>query len=464
MKLTLGQIADWIHAEGIFDTSAEALGYSIDSRTISAGDLFFAVKGERFDGHDFVAAALADGAIGSVVSNAWLVPTDVDETKLLRVASDCDDCVLSALQRLAIAVRREWGGRVIGVTGSAGKTTTKEAVAQVLGARFRVLKSAGNLNNHFGVPLQLMRLEREHEVAVIEMGMNHAGEIAALAKIAEPNWAVVSNVAPVHIEFFPDGLAGIARAKYELVESLPSNGIAVLNGDDPYVKEFGRDMGDRAVLYGMGENAQVRAENIEEVGTQGVHFDAVAGSERARVRLKLLGRHNVLNALAAIAVGLRSGMAIEACTAAVSELLPSDKRGEVLSWRGVTIVNDSYNSNPRALDAMVDALMAMPGQRHIVIAGEMLELGPEGPALHEACGRRMAERGVTTVIGVRGAAAALVAGVQTAGGSASFLATPEAAGKWMRSNLQAGDVVLLKASRGVRLEKALLELGDPQAG
>jgi UDP-N-acetylmuramoyl-tripeptide--D-alanyl-D-alanine ligase len=155
---------------------------------------------------------------------------------------------------------------------------------------------------------------------------------------------------------------------------------------------------------------------------------------------------------------------MESCAAAVSELLPSDKRGEVLSWRGVTIVNDSYNSNPRALDAMVDALMAMPGQRHIVIAGEMLELGPEGPALHEACGRRMAERGVTTVVGVRGAAAGLVAGVQGGGGSASFVATPEEAGKWMRSNLQAGDVVLLKASRGVRLEKALLELGDPQAG
>ncbi len=276
MKLTLGQIADWIHAEGIFDTTAEALGYSIDSRTIGAGDLFFAVKGERLDGHDFVAAALADGAVAAVVGNRWLIPADVDETKLLRVA-DCEDCVLSALQRLAHAVRRDWAGRVIGVTGSAGKTTTKEAVAQVLSARFRVLKSAGNLNNAFGLPLQLLKLEREHEVAVIEMGMNHAGEIAALAKIAEPDWAVVSNVAPVHVEFFPDGLAGIARAKYELVESLPPDGIAVLNADDPYVREFGRGMEDRAVFYGLEENAQVRAEKIEEAGIEGIHFDVVAG-------------------------------------------------------------------------------------------------------------------------------------------------------------------------------------------
>ncbi|RZU42820.1 UDP-N-acetylmuramoyl-tripeptide--D-alanyl-D-alanine ligase [Edaphobacter modestus] len=459
MKLTLGQIADWIHAEGIFDTIAEALGYSIDSRTIGAGDLFFAVKGERLDGHDFVAAALADGAIAAVVGNRWLIPADVDETKLLRVA-DCEDCVLSALQRLANAVRRDWAGRVIGVTGSAGKTTTKEAVAQVLSARFRVLKSAGNLNNAFGLPLQLLKLEREHEVAVIEMGMNHAGEIAALAKIAEPDWAVVSNVAPVHVEFFPDGLAGIARAKYELVESLPPNGIAVLNADDPYVREFGRGMEDRAVFYGLGENAQVRAAKIVEAGIEGIHFDVVAGGERAYVRLKLLGRHNVLNALAAIAVGLRSGMSLDECAAAVGGLQASDKRGEILSWRGATLINDSYNSNPRALDAMVDALMAMPGERHIAIAGEMLELGPEAATLHEACGRRMAEKGVSTVVGVRGVAQALVDGALAAGGDASFVATPEQAGEWMRSNLRAGDVVLLKASRGVRLEKALARLGD----
>ncbi len=211
MKLTLGQIADWVHAEGDFDTVAEAVGYSIDSRTINAGELYFAVKGERLDGHDFVEAALADGAVAAVVSMRWLAPSGVESARLLRVP-DREGCgVLEELQRLAHAVRMAWGGRVIGVTGSAGKTTTKEAVATVLSARFKVLKSAGNLNNGFGVPLQLLRLEREHEVAVIEMGMNHAGEIAALAKIAEPDWAVVSNVAPVHLEFFPEGLRGSRR-------------------------------------------------------------------------------------------------------------------------------------------------------------------------------------------------------------------------------------------------------------
>jgi UDP-N-acetylmuramoyl-tripeptide--D-alanyl-D-alanine ligase len=461
LRLTFGQIADWIHAEGDFTTNTEAVGYSIDSRTIGAGELFFAVQGERFDGHDFVEAALANGAVAAVVSMRWLEPAGMDLSRLLRVP-DHDGCgVLDSLQQLARAVRRAWGKRVIGVTGSAGKTTTKEAVAQVLGAKFKVLKSQGNLNNGFGLPLQLLRLEAEHDVAVIEMGMNHAGEIAALGRIAEPDWAVVSNVAPVHLEFFADGIAGIARAKYELVESLPADGVAVLNGDDEYVAKFGAGMGDRPIFYGSGEGAQVRAVQIAEVGAEGVVFTVTAYGERASVQLRLLGRHNVHNALAAIAVGLRSGMSLADCAGALEGLRAGDKRGEMSEWHGATLINDSYNSNPRALDAMVEALLAMPASgegRHIVVAGEMLELGAEGEALHAACGRRMAERGVDIVLGVRGLAEALVAGAVAGGVDAMFMATPEEAGLWLRENLRAGDAVLLKASRGVRLERALAAL------
>nr|WP_218624040.1 UDP-N-acetylmuramoyl-tripeptide--D-alanyl-D-alanine ligase [Granulicella sp. dw_53] len=455
--MTLGLVADWIHADGEFDTTAEAVGYSIDSRTIGAGELFFAVTGERLDGHEYVAAALANGAVAAVVGNQWVVPSEVDETKLLKVAEG-PDCVLCALQTLAHAVRRSWGKRVIGVTGSAGKTTTKDAVAQVLGARFKVLKSAGNLNNGFGLPLQLLRLEAEHEVAVIEMGMNHAGEIAALAKIAEPDWGVVSNVAPVHVEFFANGVEGIAAAKYELIASLPNDGIAILNGDDEWVKGFGRDMGDRAVLYGTGPGAEVRAENVMEVGVAGMEFDVVVKGERAPVKLRLLGRHNVLNALAAIAVGVRSGMDLSECAAAVGELHAGDKRGEILEWRGATLINDCYNSNPRALDAMMDALMAVPAKRHVVVAGEMLELGDAAAELHAECGRRMAERGVSVVVGVRGAAERLVEAARQGGVTAVFVEGPEAAGAWLVENLREGDAVLLKASRGVRLERALAAL------
>ena len=460
MKLTLGQIADWIHAEGDFTTNSEATGYSIDSRTLNAGDLFFAVTGERVDGHDYVQQALANGAVAAVVSNRWLAPDDkelVDPCKLLWVPEG-EDCVLRAMQTLARKVRQQWGGRVIGVTGSAGKTTTKEAIATVLAAQFRVFKSAGNLNNHFGVPLQLLRLEPEHEVAVIEMGMNHAGEIAALARIALPDWAVVSNVAAVHLEHFADGIEGIARAKYELVQALPPDGLAVLNADDPRVARFGDGLAGRAIFYGIGEHAQVRAIAIQEAGADGMRFTVVAAGEQAPVSLHLLGRHNVLNALAAIAVGLRSGMTLANCAAAVETLTPTDKRGVILPWRGATLINDCYNANPAALDAMVDALLAMPlpeGGRHIVVAGEMLELGPEGAALHHACGQRMAVRGVAQVLGVRGLAEALVDGARVAGAHTTFVATPAEAGAWMLENLRAGDAVLLKASRGVQLERAL---------
>jgi len=390
----------------------------------------------------------------------WLAPAGVDAARLVKVPDHDTDGVLLALQRLARAVRRSLGGRVIGVTGSVGKTTTKEAVAQVLGAKFRVLKSQGNLNNHFGLPLQLLKLEPEHEVAVIEMGMNHAGEIAALAGIAEPDWAVVSNVAPVHLEFFEDGIEGIARAKRELVEALPEDGIAFLNCDDERVRRFGDGMGERAVFYGTGECAAVRAVGVAEVGAEGVVFTVTAGGERASVQLRMLGRHNVLNALAAIAVGMKSGMTLAECAAALEGLRAGDRRGEIVEWQGATLINDSYNSNPKALDAMVDALLAMPvgeGGRHIVVAGEMLELGAEGAALHAACGRRMVERGVEIVVGVRGLAKELVDAA--AGSEALFVETPEQAGAWMKENVRAGDRVLVKGSRGVKLERALAGLG-----
>jgi len=461
VKLTLGQVAEWVHAEGEFAANAEAMGYSIDSRTIAAGELFFAVRGEHFDGHDFVRAALANGALAAVVSAGWNAPDGTDASRLLRVSETDGDCVLAALQLLARMVRRHWGRRVVAITGSAGKTTTKDAVAQVLGARFCVLKSQGNLNNAFGLPLQLLKLETEHQIAVIEMGMNHAGEIAALARIAEPNWAVVTNVAPVHLEYFADGIAGIARAKYELIEALPPDGIAVLNCDDQYVTNFGEGMGERAVFYGTGECAEVRAVQITELGAEGVAFSVTAQGERASVQLHLLGRHNVHNALAAIAVGLRSDIPLPACAKALGEMHPGEKRGEVFEWRGARIVNDCYNSNPRALDAMVDALLAMPvthDGRHIVVAGEMLELGPKGEELHRACGQRMARRGVDVVVGVRGLAAELAEGA--AATEALFVETPEEAGTWLKENLRRGDAVLLKASRGVKMERALASLTE----
>src|SRR5580700_12003742 len=297
MKLLLSRVAEFLVASGEVDHNALAMGYSIDSRTIQAGELFFAVKGERMDGHDFVAQVLEKGAVAAVVRKDQLAryPVIAD---LLAV-----DDTLAALQTLGTAVRRLWGKPLVGITGSTGKTTTKDAIAHVLSQRFRVLKSEGNFNNHFGLPLMLLKLEPEHDIAVIEMGMSHAGEIAALAKIAQPEIGVVTNVAPVHLEFF-DSVAGIARAKYELIESLPGGGTAVLNADDEYVSQFGRDFKGKVVMYGTRATADVRAERIAPKGLEGTEFDVVTGGVRERARLPLVGEHNILNALAAVAVGL----------------------------------------------------------------------------------------------------------------------------------------------------------------
>ena len=458
MKLALSKIAEIINADVETAASAvnpeqtlqneQAQGYSIDSRTVGKGELFFAVKGERLDGHDFVASALERGAIAAVVGKGHRRRYPAN-APLLAV-----DDTLIALQSLATAVRRLWGKPLIGITGSAGKTTTKEAIAHVLSSKFRVLKSEGNFNNHFGLPLMLLKLEPGHDLAVIEMGMSHAGEIRALAKIAQPEIGVVTNVAPVHLEFF-DSLAGIARAKYELIESLPTNGTAVLNADDEYVSQFGRDFKGKVVTYGIRANAAVRAERVRLQGTEGSSFDIVTLEGRRRATLPLVGEHNVLNALAAVAVGMTRGMPLAEAVAALATLVPADKRGQVLQLGNITVVNDCYNSNPKALEAMIHALAAMKATRRIVVAGEMLELGPAAEEMHRAAGTQVGDNKIDMLVGVRGLAHAMVEGARRAGTQAEFVSTPEEAGEWLARETRDGDVVLLKASRGVKLEKAL---------
>jgi UDP-N-acetylmuramoyl-tripeptide--D-alanyl-D-alanine ligase len=448
VRLPLRKIAEFLGASGEFLPEEVAQAYSIDSRNVGAGQLFFAVKGERLDGHDFVEQALAKGAVAAVVRKDQL-DRYRDKTRLLAVED-----TLAALQTLATAVRKVWGKPLIAVTGSAGKTTTKEAIAHVLASQFRVMKSEGNSNNHFGLPLMLLKLQPEYDVAVIEMGMSHAGEIRALAKIAQPEIGVVTNVAPVHLEFF-DSIAGIARAKYELVESLPANGVAILNADDEYVSQFGRDFKGKVVMYGTRPTADVRAENIRSKGREGTEFEVVIGGVREAARLALVGEHNILNALAAVAVGLERGMKPSEAVAALATLAPADKRGEVLQLGNITAINDCYNSNPKALEAMVNALAAMAARRRIVVAGEMLELGPAGEELHREAGRHIAGKKIDVLLGVRGLAQAMVESARDAGIRAEVVTSSEEAGEWLAREARDGDVVLLKASRGVKLEKAL---------
>ncbi|HEU5233441.1 MAG TPA: UDP-N-acetylmuramoyl-tripeptide--D-alanyl-D-alanine ligase [Terriglobales bacterium] len=454
MKLPLWRVAEFVQASGKFDGEQVAGGYSIDSRTLQPGDLFFAIRGERLDGHDYVEKALQAGASGAIIA--------IDQAE--RFAASGKVLIvkdtLVALQRLGAAVRRLWGKRLVGVTGSAGKTTTKDVIAHVLSTRFRVLKSQGNLNNHFGLPLQLLKLEAEHDIAVIEMGMSHAGEITALCDVAKPDWGVVTAVAPVHLEFFPDGIAGIARAKYELIASLPSSGVAFLNADDPYVSQFGRDFRGKVVMFGISHAADVSAKSLEDLGPRGSRFQLQAGGVITPAELPLLGSHNVSNALAGVAVALEAGVTPSEAAASLASLKAPDKRGQVLQINGATIINDCYNSNPKALEAMVDVVASSPAKRRIVVAGEMLELGPAAPELHRQSGNHVAQRKIDILLGVRGAASFIVEGAAAGGVFAKFVPEPELAGDWLAENLKAGDVVLLKASRGVKLERALERLNE----
>jgi UDP-N-acetylmuramoyl-tripeptide--D-alanyl-D-alanine ligase len=451
MNLPLARIAEFLHASGDFDPNAIAIGYSIDSRTIRPGELFFAVKGEKMDGHDFVRQALEKGAVAAVVASEKLGGVSAKAGVIL-----VED-TLFALQVLASSVRRLWAKPLIAVTGSTGKTTTKEAIAHVLSSRFHMLKSEGNFNNHFGLPLMLLKLEPEHDAAVVELGMSHAGEITALAQIAQPETGVVTNVAPVHLEFF-SSVAEIARAKYELIESLPAKGTAVLNADDEYVSQFGRDFKGRVITYGFAPTATVRAENLKSLGENGSAFDIVVGDRCEPATLPLVGSHNIYNALAATAVALERGLTLSEVVSSFASLAPADKRGQVVRIGNITIINDCYNSNPKALAAMVDTLAAMPARRRIVVAGEMLELGPQGEAMHRESGMHIAARGIDILVGVRGLASHMVEAAKQVGISAVFVATPEEAGKWLATETGEGDVVLLKASRGVKLEKALEQL------
>ncbi len=438
-----------------------ATGYSIDSRTVGPGELFFAVRGERFDGHDYVEAALDNGAVGAVVARAQAA--SLPDTALGRPLLIAEDPLL-ALQMLAGHVRRQWGRTVIAITGSAGKTTTKEAVAAALGVKFNVLKSQGNLNNGFGLPLQLLRLTSEHEYAVVEMGMNHAGEIAALTRIAAPDWGVVTNVGTAHMENFPDGQAGIARSKFELVAALPANGVAFLNCDDAYVSQFGRDFLGRVRYFGQGPCSDPRILSAEE-DSGGLHVRYRAGDREGEFTLQLLGAHNACNAMAGLAVAVEAGVDLDAAVAALAALTAGDKRGQILTIAGATIVNDSYNSNPEALRSMIRTLASRPATgRRILIAGEMLELGEQAPALHAECGRAAAEAGIELVVGVRGHAKHLAAAACEGGSECVFLADAESAGRWLAAALRPGDVVLVKGSRDVHLERTIETVRGKLAG
>src|SRR5579863_8131913 len=447
MKFSLRVVSDAIGASLPANPDAMVTGWSVDSRTLQPGDLFFALRGPANDGHAHVAEVFEKGAVAAVVEES------VGGGPLLRV-----DDSLRALQQLAAWARREWRGDVVAVTGSAGKTTTKDVIAEMLATEMATAKNQGNLNNHVGLPLSLLRLEETARVAVLEMGMNHAGEIRDLAAIARPDVGVVTNVGYAHIENFAS-IEEIAAAKRELVEALGDRGTAVLNADDSRVADFAGAHQGRTILYGQSAGAQVRAEDVEYSradGSPGVRFRVGT----TRFESALTGRHSVSNVLAGIAVAGVYGIAPERLREKVQELTPGKMRGERLQHDGVLIFNDCYNSNPDAVRAMLEVVRDTPARRRIAVLGEMLELGRWAEPLHRDVGNYAAVCGFDVLVGIRGAACYMVDAVKRAGltaDAAFFFDDPEQAGRLVRTLAQPGDVILFKGSRGVHVERALEE-------
>ena len=476
MELSFGEIARMMETASPSLPNLRAAGYSIDSRTILPGELFFAVRGQNFDGHDFVPAALAAGAAGAVVSSSCRESFAAgSQPKLIEVRD-----TLEAMQKLATAVRRRWGGPLVAVTGSAGKTITKQMIAALLGTRFRVLASEGNLNNHLGLPLSLLRLQPETEAGVFELGMSGPGEIRSLANLAAPDVGVVTNVSAVHLEFFPD-VEAIARAKFELIESLGSQAWAVLNADDPKVRSFGERLPGRALYFGVSGPAHFRAQGLERNGSGEFRFTVPAEPFQAvppgsvwkakapsRVpppetpsdeffHLPLVGRHNVLNLLAALAACYCFGLPPAGLREAVKGLRPAPMRGELIRLaNGALVVNDCYNSNPEALEAMLVSVASLSARRRFAVLGEMRELGPSSEMLHYRCGYRLGELSFDGLFTVGEEARSFVGGARAAGLRPEALAhfdSAEEAARGLQNTLQEGDVVLLKASRAVHLER-----------
>jgi UDP-N-acetylmuramoyl-tripeptide--D-alanyl-D-alanine ligase len=426
-------------------------GFSIDTRTLKPGDLFVAIPGERFDGHAFVAAAAAAGAAGAVVSRPRAIDPPAADASLIVVGD-----TVAALQALAAYVRRESGSTVVAVTGSAGKSTTKEIAAEFLSARYRVLRNKGNLNNHIGLPLSLLDLRHRPDIAVVELGMNHAGEISTLVKIAKPEVRVWTNVGPAHLEFFGT-VDAIADAKAEIMEGAGSDDLLIANADDDLVMRHAGNFAGRVRTFGIERPADVRALAVRDLGVEGTVARIRTPVGDAEISTPLPGMANLANVLAAAAVAIRFDIPLSDIVERSAALKPVARRGEVTRTPTFTIVDDSYNSNPTALSRALSMLAGETRfQRRVAVIGEMLELGEASEALHRHAGREAAQAGLGALVAVGAAPArALAEGAIAAGMPAidvHYAPDSAQAAELAARLVKAGDIVLVKGSRGVRTD------------
>ena len=435
------------------DRAAVFSSFGLDSRTIEPGGLFFAVVSER-DGHEFVPAAAARGAAGAVVSHDIAIS---DESFVLIKVKD----TVAALQDLARSVLARHPAKIVGITGSVGKTTTKEFAAALLGTFFRVHKSEGNLNNHLGLALSILRIEADHEIAVLEMGMSGTGEIRRLTGIAPPDVAVVTNVAPVHLAFL-ESLEAVGEAKGEMIDGLKPGGTAVLNGDDPWGKTLAKRASGRVIFFGFEKDAEVRASGLAYAGFDGLQFRLYYDGSVHDVRLPFLTEGQVENLLAALGVAWALGLRWETLQPGLAAIEPAAKRGKIIRLAmGITVVDDTYNSSPRALAMALRSYLNLPAGRWVAVLGDMLELGPEGKKYHEEAGRNARRLGWDVVAAVGPSARWIAAGARAEGLDASLtpeFATSEEAAKKIPEMLKPDDLVLVKGSRGLRMERIVERL------
>ncbi len=445
--LTLGDVAMGASGRvGGADAERTVTGVSIDTRTLKPGQLFVAIAGPNFDGHDFVGQAVERGASAVMAHRDLPAPPGVP---VVRVGD-----TTQALKNLARHVRLQAGIPVAAVTGSAGKTTTKEMLAALLGVRGDVLKTEGNLNNQYGLPLTLLRLAPTHRFAVLELGMSAAGELSELSAIAQPDVAIITMVAPVHLEFF-ESVDAIAAAKAEILEGLGADGAAVLNWEDPRLRRIGERHPGKVLWFGRDRACDVSAENWR--GTvHGMRFDMRIGGKTLDVALPLPGPHFLMNFLAAAAAAHRMGIGAEEIAEAATHIKAAKSRGEVTRLaQGVTLLDDSYNSNPFAVEAAVIALgMAAKGRR-VVFLGDMLELGPSGPDLHRETGEKLHGH-ADVVVGVGKLGRLICEGARKAGiADTHEFEDSAAAAAGASAIVRAGDAVLVKGSRGAKMERVV---------
>ena len=452
MKLGLGDVLTMTQGKLVSGSALlEINNVSIDSRTLKVGDLFIAIRGPRYDGHSYVSHAVNRGAAGVIVEEPMDLEPSVFQVKVLDTTR--------ALQDLAQSIRERSNVAVVAVTGSMGKTTTKDAAAAAIGSCQDVLKSEGNLNNQYGLPLSLLSLSEE-EVAVLEMGMTSSGEIKRLAEIAKPNVGVLTNISTVHLEFF-DSISEIAEAKGELLEALSDNSVAVVNADDPLVLEQVRKFNGRKIRFGFTKDSDLRATQFS-CSSDGIRFRAEEIGASVEVSSCLRGRHNVYNLLAGLAAARALDIPLQQAVTAVRELKPSPHRGERLAFANkVVLIDETYNSNPRALEYAIDALVDEPAGRKIAILGSMFELGVAAERMHREAGRYAATKGVEFLVGVGVLGRHIVEGAREAGMLDENLEVCDSATDvpiLLADRIDSDAVVLFKASRSVGLEHAVESL------